>query len=258
MRSTPELDAKAGLTKLTTYPYQIATWVDDDGYPVSVAIEATIEPDAGTAVLRGAGRADPADRRPPGLAHRLAYPAAAGLRLRRAAPRDGVGRRPTGDRRDDRLRRHDRMGLGRGRGPVLRVLGALGAAVTQVLRCVVRGARDAGQAPSLVRLADPARDAPAVPERDDRAGHARDPHRRVARVVRSRGRAADDHRCVVRPARAERRQRRVRHAVRAPTTRTSRRPSSRAARGSSSTASSACARWRRSRPCSTSSPGSSG
>ena len=30
MRSTPELDAKAGLTKLATYPYQIATWVEPD------------------------------------------------------------------------------------------------------------------------------------------------------------------------------------------------------------------------------------
>ena len=29
MRSTPELDASAGLTKLATYPFQVATWVDD-------------------------------------------------------------------------------------------------------------------------------------------------------------------------------------------------------------------------------------
>ena len=38
-RNTPELDARAGFDKLATYPYQIATWVDDVGYPVSVAVE---------------------------------------------------------------------------------------------------------------------------------------------------------------------------------------------------------------------------
>ena len=31
MRSTPELDAATGLEKLATYPYQVLTWVDDDG-----------------------------------------------------------------------------------------------------------------------------------------------------------------------------------------------------------------------------------
>jgi 1,4-dihydroxy-2-naphthoate octaprenyltransferase len=44
MRSTPELDARTGLDKLATYPYQILTWVDDAGYPVSVAVEARIDP----------------------------------------------------------------------------------------------------------------------------------------------------------------------------------------------------------------------
>ena len=43
MRSTPALDARAGLEKLATYPFQIATWVDESGYPVSVAIEASID-----------------------------------------------------------------------------------------------------------------------------------------------------------------------------------------------------------------------
>jgi 1,4-dihydroxy-2-naphthoate octaprenyltransferase len=51
MRSTPELDARAGLTRLATYPYQIATWVDDAGYPVSVAVEAVVDPEAGTATF---------------------------------------------------------------------------------------------------------------------------------------------------------------------------------------------------------------
>jgi len=44
MRSTPELDARSGLEKLATYPYQILTWVDDGGYPVSVAVDARINP----------------------------------------------------------------------------------------------------------------------------------------------------------------------------------------------------------------------
>ena len=43
MRTTPALDARAGLEKLATYPYQILTWVDDAGYPVSVAIDARID-----------------------------------------------------------------------------------------------------------------------------------------------------------------------------------------------------------------------
>ncbi len=44
MRSTPEVDARTGLEKLATYPYQILTWVDDAGYPVSVAVDARINP----------------------------------------------------------------------------------------------------------------------------------------------------------------------------------------------------------------------
>jgi 1,4-dihydroxy-2-naphthoate polyprenyltransferase len=42
MRSTPEVDARTGLEKLATYPHQILTWVDDAGYPVSVAVDARI------------------------------------------------------------------------------------------------------------------------------------------------------------------------------------------------------------------------
>ena len=36
---TQALDAREGLEKLATYPYQILTFVDADGYPVSVAVE---------------------------------------------------------------------------------------------------------------------------------------------------------------------------------------------------------------------------
>ncbi len=50
-RSTPELDARAGLAKLATYPYLIATWVGDDGYPMSVAVTATVDVDGGTATF---------------------------------------------------------------------------------------------------------------------------------------------------------------------------------------------------------------
>ena len=63
MRSTPELDATAGLTKLATFPYQIASWVGDDGYPVSVAVEAVVDATAGTATFAApAGLTVPADR----------------------------------------------------------------------------------------------------------------------------------------------------------------------------------------------------
>src|SRR3989337_106049 len=62
-RSPPEPDATAGLEKLATYPYQIATWVDDEGYPVSVAVEATVDPAGLTATFAPpAGLAVPGDR----------------------------------------------------------------------------------------------------------------------------------------------------------------------------------------------------
>jgi 1,4-dihydroxy-2-naphthoate polyprenyltransferase len=40
---TPALDAGQGLAKLAGYPFQIATWVGPDGYPVSVAVEAVVD-----------------------------------------------------------------------------------------------------------------------------------------------------------------------------------------------------------------------
>jgi 1,4-dihydroxy-2-naphthoate octaprenyltransferase len=52
MRPTAEVDARTGLEKLATYPYQIATWVEASGYPVSVAVEAEIDPVAGVARFR--------------------------------------------------------------------------------------------------------------------------------------------------------------------------------------------------------------
>ena len=63
MRSTPELDARTGLDKLSTYPYQILTWVDEAGYPVSVAVEARINPaDLSVRFAAPSGLVVPTDR----------------------------------------------------------------------------------------------------------------------------------------------------------------------------------------------------
>jgi 1,4-dihydroxy-2-naphthoate octaprenyltransferase len=51
MRRTPGLSTQEGLVKLATYPFQIVTVVDRDGYPLSVAVDATIDPAAGTATF---------------------------------------------------------------------------------------------------------------------------------------------------------------------------------------------------------------
>jgi 1,4-dihydroxy-2-naphthoate octaprenyltransferase len=46
---TPALDVRQGLEKLATYPYQILTFVDTDGYPMSVAVRATLDPASASA-----------------------------------------------------------------------------------------------------------------------------------------------------------------------------------------------------------------
>jgi 1,4-dihydroxy-2-naphthoate octaprenyltransferase len=48
---TPALDLHQGLAKLATYPYQILTFVDPEGYPVSVAVAASIDSAGGTATF---------------------------------------------------------------------------------------------------------------------------------------------------------------------------------------------------------------
>jgi len=59
---TPALDLHEGLAKLATYPYQILTFVDPDGYPVSVAVAASIDADGGSATFAyPAGLAIPTD-----------------------------------------------------------------------------------------------------------------------------------------------------------------------------------------------------
>jgi 1,4-dihydroxy-2-naphthoate octaprenyltransferase len=63
MRTTPELDARTGLDKLAGYPYQILTWVDDAGYPVSVAVDARVDPaDLSVRFEAPAGLIVPTDR----------------------------------------------------------------------------------------------------------------------------------------------------------------------------------------------------
>ena len=63
MRRTPALDARTGLEKLATYPHHVVTWVDERGYPFSVAVVAAIDPAAGTATFEApAGLAVPTDR----------------------------------------------------------------------------------------------------------------------------------------------------------------------------------------------------
>ncbi len=62
-RRTPAIDARVGFEKLATYPYLIATWVGDDGYPVSVAVEATVDPATTSARFAApAGLTIPTDR----------------------------------------------------------------------------------------------------------------------------------------------------------------------------------------------------
>ncbi len=61
-RRTPAVDARQGLEKLATFPFLILTWVDGDGYPMSVAVDATIDAAAGTAAFAPpSGLALPAD-----------------------------------------------------------------------------------------------------------------------------------------------------------------------------------------------------
>jgi 1,4-dihydroxy-2-naphthoate octaprenyltransferase len=48
---TPSLTVETGLAKLATYPFHILSFVDADGYPVSVAVQAAIDAPAGTATF---------------------------------------------------------------------------------------------------------------------------------------------------------------------------------------------------------------
>jgi 1,4-dihydroxy-2-naphthoate octaprenyltransferase len=46
MRRTPALDVPTGLRKLAGYPHHVLTWIGADGYPISVAIRAAIDPES--------------------------------------------------------------------------------------------------------------------------------------------------------------------------------------------------------------------
>jgi 1,4-dihydroxy-2-naphthoate octaprenyltransferase len=57
------LEAGRGLEKLAGYPFQVLSWVDAEGYPMNVAIGASIDPGAGTATfVPPAGLVVPTDR----------------------------------------------------------------------------------------------------------------------------------------------------------------------------------------------------
>ena len=59
---TPALNIHQALEKLATYPFHILTFVDPDGYPLSVAVQASIDQAAGTATFAApAGLAIPTD-----------------------------------------------------------------------------------------------------------------------------------------------------------------------------------------------------
>jgi 1,4-dihydroxy-2-naphthoate octaprenyltransferase len=63
MRRTPDLSPADGLAKLAGYPFHIATWVDDAGYPVSAAVGASLDAANGAASFAApAGLAVPTDR----------------------------------------------------------------------------------------------------------------------------------------------------------------------------------------------------
>jgi len=63
MPPTPDLSPADGLAKLAGYPFQVVTWVDDAGYPVSAAVGASIDVADGVATFAApAGLDVPADR----------------------------------------------------------------------------------------------------------------------------------------------------------------------------------------------------
>jgi 1,4-dihydroxy-2-naphthoate octaprenyltransferase len=63
MTDTLRLGTEVGLRKLGTYPFHVLTWVEDDGYPISIAVEAEVQPAAGTAAFDSpAGFVVPGDR----------------------------------------------------------------------------------------------------------------------------------------------------------------------------------------------------
>ncbi|HZM72806.1 MAG TPA: prenyltransferase [Candidatus Polarisedimenticolia bacterium] len=62
-RSGSPIDVQQGLEKLAMYPHHVLTWVDEAGYPVSVAVVATVDADGSSATFGApAGLSVPSDR----------------------------------------------------------------------------------------------------------------------------------------------------------------------------------------------------
>ena len=104
-----------------------------------------------------------------------------------------------------------RVGLGRVRGSVLRVLRAVHRPVPEVLRRALGGTRHAGSAAAVARLARAPCDSAAVPDRHPRPDPDRIDDRGPARLLRSAHRAADAGRWLAHSDRAQRRKRCLRH-----------------------------------------------
>ena len=174
MRSTPALDARAGLEKLATYPFHVASWVERDRYPVSVAVEATIDPVARTASFAPpAGLAVPIDREVSLTGSHIRPQPGYGYDERRHVTvwgRVSPGIRPDTMDRILTLVGRSAWGWDEAEVPFFEYSERSRAAVPPVLRRALGRARDAGQAAAVVRLPDPARDPPAVPDRHDRPG----------------------------------------------------------------------------------------
>ena len=66
-RRTPEMDALGGLLRLSAYPFHVLTFVDADGYPMNVAVNAEIDPDGRTATFAQPAGFEIATDRPAGL-----------------------------------------------------------------------------------------------------------------------------------------------------------------------------------------------
>ena len=210
MRPTPELSAADGLAKLATYPYAVLTWVEPNGYPVSVAVDASVDADAGTVTFeRPAGLAVPMDLEVSLTGSHIRPQPGYGYDERRHVT--VWGRALAGRRRSPGARPGVGLGLGRGRGPVLRVLGAVDRQGAPLLRRAVARAWHARETAPVAAVPRPAHDPPALPERDDRAGRARHRDRRKPRRLRPPRGDPHDHRGMLRPARDQREQRRLRH-----------------------------------------------
>ena len=125
-RDDRELDARPGSTSSRPIRSRSLTWVDDDGYPGQRRGRARPSTRTrGTRLVRApAGLAVPTDATVSLTGSHIRPQPGYGYDERRHVT--VWGRAPTGRRRRRHVRRPRGVGLGRGRGPVLRVLGALG------------------------------------------------------------------------------------------------------------------------------------